>query len=78
MWTEYFKMVKVHRGRIVTQSHGELDFSRDNIPVETCKELYDQGFPYLELTELGKKKLYGDIEKLPGSIKEPKPRKNKC
>ena len=58
MWTEYFKMVKVHRGRIVTQSHGEIDFSRDNIPVETCRKLFENGFPYLELTELGKKELY--------------------
>ena len=65
MWTEYFKMVKVHRGRIVTQSHGEIDFSADNIGIETCKELFDRGFPYLELTELGKQDLYGIEEKPP-------------
>ena len=75
MWTEYFKMVKVHRGRIITQSHGEIDFSRDDIPVETCKELYDEGFPYLELTDLGEKELYGIEEKPIGSIAEPEPKK---
>ena len=59
MWTEYFKMKKVLRGRIITPSHGELDFRRDNIPVETCMQLYESDFPYLELTELGKEVLYG-------------------
>ena len=49
----------------------------DNIGMETCKELFDSGFPYLELTELGKKELYGIAEKYPGSIKELKPRKKK-
>lgn len=59
MWTDYFKFIKLRRGRVITPSHGEIDFSRDDIPVETCKELYDGGFPYLELTEMGEKELYG-------------------
>ena len=65
MWTDYFTMIKLRRGRVITPSHGEIDFSRDDISVETCKELYDSGFPYLELTELGKKELYGIVEKIP-------------
>ena len=52
-------MVKVLRGRIVTPRHGEIDFSRDDISVETCKELYEEDFPYLEITEEGKQVLYG-------------------
>ena len=77
MWTEYFRLIKLRRGRVITPSHGEIDFSRDDIPVETCKELYAQGFPYLELTGLGKKELYGIVEKNPVTIKEMKPRKRK-
>ena len=62
MWTDYFKMNKIQRGRIVTSSHGELDFSRDDIPVEICKELFEQDFPFLDLTPLGRQFLYGEIE----------------
>ena len=58
MWTDYFNFIKLRRGRVITPSHGEIDFSRDDIPVEVCKELFDKGFPYLELTEVGKKELY--------------------
>jgi hypothetical protein len=32
-----------------------------HVAIETGKELYDRGFPYLELTELGKMELYGII-----------------
>jgi hypothetical protein len=65
MWTDYFRMIKLRRGRVITPSHGEIDFSRNDMPVETCKELYEKGIPYLELTELGKKELYGVVEKNP-------------
>jgi len=58
MWTDYFNFIKLRRGKVITPSHGEIDFSRDDISVETCKELFDRGFPYLELTEVGKKELY--------------------
>lgn len=59
MWTNYFNFIKLRRGRVITPSHGEIDFSRDDIPVEVCRELYDRGFPYLELKEMGKKEFYG-------------------
>lgn len=62
MWTDYFRLIKLRRGRVITPSHGEIDFGRDNIPIETCKELFDRGFPYLELTGLGEKELYGLVE----------------
>lgn len=58
MWTNYFNFIKLRRGRVIVPIHGEIDFSRDDIPVEICKELFDKGFPYLELTELGKQELY--------------------
>lgn len=59
MWTKYFKMVGIRRGRVITPRHGEIDFSRDDISVEICQQLYEEDFPYLEITEEGKKELYG-------------------
>jgi len=61
MWTQYFSFIKLRRGRVIVPIHGEIDFSRDDIPLKICKELFDKGFPYLELTELGKKEFYGII-----------------
>jgi len=76
MWTDYFKFVKLRRGRVIVPSHGEIDFSRDDISVETCKELFDRGFSYLELTELGKKELYGiDLVAEPVEVKPKKKRR---
>jgi hypothetical protein len=74
MWTEYFNFIKLRRGRVITRSHGEIDFIRNDIPREICKALYDQGFPYLELTELGKGELYG-IPPESNSGKKPKKKK---
>ena len=70
MWTDYFRFIKLRRGRVITPSHGEIDFSRDDISVETCKDLFDQRFPYLELTEVGKKELYGIITVCPKITKQ--------
>lgn len=77
MWTNYFKFIKLRRGRVIIPSHGEIDFSRDDISVETCKELYEKGFPYLELTELGKMQLFGTLEKTPVPKQESIPKKKK-
>jgi hypothetical protein len=70
MWTKYFNFIKLRRGRVIVPIHGEIDFSRDDIPVEICKELYEKGFPYLELTELGESELYGIIAETPLPIQE--------
>lgn len=59
MWTKYFKLIKIRRGRVITPRHGEIDFSRDDIPIEICKELYEEDFQYLEITEEGKREFYG-------------------
>ncbi|HAQ20872.1 MAG TPA: hypothetical protein DCR40_16815 [Prolixibacteraceae bacterium] len=63
MWIKYFNFIKLRRGRVIVPIHGEIDFSSDDIPIEICKELYEKGFPYLELTELGKNELYGIAKK---------------
>lgn len=77
MWTQYFNFIKLRRGRVIVPIHGEIDFSADNIGIEICKELYDNGFPYLELTELGKKEFYGIIPETPFSKQETSKRKKR-
>jgi hypothetical protein len=77
MWTDYFRFTKLRRGRVITPSHGEIDFSADNIGIETCKELYETGFPYMELTELGKKVLYGIGKKHTLSKRQGTPKRKK-
>jgi len=63
MWQTYFRLVKLKPGKVVTALLGEIDFSSDSVPLEKIKQLYENNFPYLEITEEGKKYLYG-IDKL--------------
>ena len=44
---------------MITSQCGDIDFRSDNISIETIKKLYESDFPYVEITELGKKELYG-------------------
>ena len=44
---------------MITSQCGDIDFRSDNISIETIKKLYESDFPYLQITELGKKELYG-------------------
>lgn len=59
MWKRYFKFVKLRPGRVITALFGELDFSREDIPVDKIRQLYESDFPYLQITEEGKAELYG-------------------
>ena len=58
MWRKYFKLVKLVPGKVIVQGFGTIDFSGD-VAVETCKKLYENDFEYLEITEDGKRELYG-------------------
>ena len=58
MWKQYFKFVKLKPGKVATSQFGEIDFSADNIGIEIIQALYENGFPYLEITEEGKAELY--------------------
>lgn len=66
MWKSYFKFVKLKPGRVVTAQFGEIDFSADNIGIEIIQALYESGFPYLEITEVGKNELYGVVSEMEG------------
>ena len=58
IWTEYFTLIKVQPGRIVTPRFGTLDFSDPNLPVEKLLALFEDDFPYLKITPLGMEALY--------------------
>ncbi len=54
---KYFRLKGIEPGRIVTRTHGVLDF-REKLPLETLKQLYTSGFPYLELTKEGQRRIH--------------------
>ena len=58
MWKKYFKFIKLKPGKVITSQFGEIDFSADTIGIEIIQALYENGFPYLEITEEGKAELY--------------------
>ncbi len=74
MWKLYFNFIKLKPGRVITSLFGDIDFSSDNINIETIKKLYESDFPYLEITELGKKELYGidPVTENPAVTEKPK------
>lgn len=58
MWRKYFKLVKLVPGKVIVQGHGTIDFAGE-VPVELCQKLYEEDFEFLEITEEGKRVLYG-------------------
>ena len=73
IWTDYFTLIKVLPGRIVTHRFGTLDFSDPSLPVEKVQALYEDDFPYLKITPLGMEALYPmpPLAKLPSRKVEP-------
>jgi len=57
-WTDYFTLIKVLPGRIVTPRFGTLDFSDSSLSVEKLQALFEDDFPYLRITPLGMETLY--------------------
>jgi len=77
MWKQYFKFIKLKPGKVVTAQFGEIDFSADAIGIEIIKALYENGFPYLEITEKGKTEFYGTVSKIENVEMMIKPRRGK-
>lgn len=77
MWKRYFKFVKLKPGKVVTALFGEIDFSADNIGIEIIKALYENGIPYLEITEVGRAELYGVEPIMEEDLTKDKPRRAK-
>lgn len=63
MWQKYFKVINIVPGRVVVPGHGTIDFSRSDLPLEMVKELYENDFPYLDITEEGKEVIYNIVPK---------------
>jgi len=53
---KYFRLKGIEPGRVITQQFGEIDF-QTKIPLDVLKQLHASGFPYLELTKEGEKRL---------------------
>ncbi len=53
---KYFRLKGIEPGRVVTKKYGTLDF-REKISLDILKDLYSSGFPYLELTKEGERRL---------------------
>jgi len=72
IWTDYFTLIKVQPGRIVTPRFGTLDFSDPGLPVEKLQALFEDDFPYLQITPLGMDTLYPlpPLAKLPSKRME--------
>ena len=77
MWKRYFKFIKLKPGKVVTAQFGEIDFSADNIGIEIIQALYENGFPYLEITEEGKAELYGNATTIGKDLRNAKPKRAK-
>jgi hypothetical protein len=58
IWTDYFTLIKVLPGRIVTPRFGTLDFSDPHLQVEKLQALFEDDFLYLKITSLGMEALY--------------------
>lgn len=73
IWTDYFTLIKVRPGRIVTPRYGTLDFSDPHLPVEKLLALFEDDFPYLRITPQGMEALYPipPLAKLPFKKVEP-------
>ena len=62
MWRDYFKLIRLKPGKVITFLCGEVDFSKPNLSLEVLKKLWESDFPYLQITELGEKELYGVLD----------------
>lgn len=67
MWTNHFRVVKIVPGRVVTHSHGTIDFSKPNLDPKVLLELYESGFQYIDLTPEGLEYYYGVNQSAPNN-----------
>ena len=62
MWKKYFNVVGIVPGPVIVHGFGTVDFSREDLPVDLCKKLYEADCRYLQITPEGEHELFG----LPG------------
>lgn len=64
MWQKYFRVVKIKPGRVNTALLGLIDLSDPNIALDKIVHLFENDFPYLEITNEGRHELYGATKPL--------------
>jgi hypothetical protein len=47
-WQTQYRLIGIEPGRVKTSRFGVVDFADPNLPIETVRDLYDAGLPYLE------------------------------
>jgi len=58
-WKKYFKVIKVEPGIVIwAKANRKIDLKNESFSPEDMLKLYEEDFPYLELTEAGKNKFF--------------------
>ena len=47
-WQSQYRLIGIEPGRVKTSRFGTVDFADPNLPVETVRDLYEAGLPYLQ------------------------------
>jgi len=47
-WQTQYRLIGIEPGRVKTSRFGMVDFADPNLPIETIRDLYEAGLPYLE------------------------------
>jgi hypothetical protein len=47
-WQTQYRLIGIEPGRVKTSRFGMVDFADPNLPIETVRDLYEAGLPYLE------------------------------
>lgn len=64
-WKKYFRVIKIVPGKVIFAKTGQtIDLSKENHELSKIKDLYENDFPYLELTRFGANEIYGTKTKV--------------
>lgn len=47
-WQTQYRLIGIEPGRVKTSRFGVVDFADPNLAIETVRDLYEAGLPYLE------------------------------
>ena len=47
-WQAQYRLIGIEPGRVKTSRFGTVDFADPKLPLETVRDLYEAGLPYLE------------------------------
>ena len=58
-WRRFFSVKGIQPGEIISPRHGSIDFRRDDLDPDFLLKLWEEDFPYLELTQEGERHFFG-------------------